>query len=135
MSLVGVSYAAADPYPVMCVYGGTAPVSGTADAFFFHMVARRAKKMAAASRATPASAPITIPAMAPPESFEPEPEDEEEDEFDPAAASVDVGVVEAPAETGEVEDRVVAALELAAELKVVALLVAVEEFTMVPPRT
>lgn len=91
--------------------------------------------MAAASRATPASAPITIPAMAPPESFEPEPEDEEEDEFDPAAASVDVGVVEAPAETGEVEDRVVAALELAAELKVVALLVAVEEFTMVPPRT
>lgn len=110
-----------------CVYGEAA------DAFFFHIAARRAKKMAAASRATPANAPMTIPAMAPPESFEPEPESEEEevDGFDPEAGSVDAGEVDTP---------VVAAFELAAELSVVGVelrVVEAERTTLdrVPPRT
>lgn len=119
-----------------CVYAGTTPASGAPDAFFFHIAARRAKKMAAASRVTPASAPMTIPAMAPPESFEPESEDDEFGEFDPEAVPVDVGVDEASADAGDVDDPVVAVLEPVAELRVVGLLVA--ELTIldsVPPRT
>jgi hypothetical protein len=116
------------------VYGGTPPISGAADAFLFHIAARRAKKMAAASKATPASAPITTPAIAPPESLEPVFEDEEKDEFDPDPAPVDVGV-EALADAG-VDDPVAAAFELASEVAIVELLVA--ELSMldnVPPRT
>ena len=50
--------------PAMLLCGGTPPVSGTADAFLFHIAARRAKNVA---KATPARAPMRIPAMAPPD--------------------------------------------------------------------
>lgn len=92
--------------------------------------------MAAASKATPANAPMTIPAMAPPESFDLE--SEEVEGFDPEAALVEDGVDEAPADAREVEDPVVAALERVATLRVVELPAAVAELTILdrlPPRT
>lgn len=123
------------PYPWECCgYGGTTPPSDVAEAFFFHIAARRAKKIAAASNAIPASAPMTMPAIAPPDSFELE----SELEFDPAAASVDVGVDEGFTEAGEVEEPAAAEFELNVVLKIVALLVAVDELSVLdrlPPRT
>lgn len=117
MSFVEASYPAC-PWPSLCcVCAGAAPVSGAADAFFFHIAARRAKRMAAASKTVPVSAPITIPAMAPPESLEPE---SEEDESDPEAAQADVGIEEASPDAG-LDDAVAAAFELVGNVTIVEL--------------
>jgi hypothetical protein len=112
------------------MYGGATHVLGTADALFFHLAVQRTKKRAVESKTTPASAPITISAMASSVGFDPSIQDEEVDEFDPEAAPVDVSVEETPADADEVGNSVFAALEFTIEFKAVALPVAIVELTM-----
>jgi hypothetical protein len=100
------------------------------EAFFFHIAARRAKKIAAPIRATAARAPMTMPAMAPLDM----PELEFVGEF---VALEDVEVGEADVDAEEVDDAVEAAVEVAAEeARDVELIVAeLTELESEPPRT